>query len=84
MTRSQRKRQQLREAEIAVAFPLDDGVVSLSDEFFPQFFVGDTVNLAALSKAVRMSFLPVTCSSTDWANRFLKFKQQLRWRVISW
>ena len=42
-------------AEVAVAFPLDDGVVSLSEEFFPQFFVGDTVNLAALSKAVNVS-----------------------------
>ena len=41
--------------EVAVAFPLDDEVVSLSEEFFPQFFVGDTVNLAALSKAVNVS-----------------------------
>ena len=40
--------------EVAVAFPLDDEVVSLSEEFFPQFFVGDTVNLAALSKAVNV------------------------------
>ena len=38
-------------AEVAVAFPLDDEVVSLSKEFFPQFFVGDTVNLAALSQS---------------------------------
>ena len=41
--------------EVAVAFTLDDEVVSLSEEFFPQFFVGDTVNLAALSKAVNVS-----------------------------
>ena len=34
---------------------LDDEVVSLSEEFFPQFFEGDTVNLAALSKAVNVS-----------------------------
>ena len=73
-------------AEVAVAFPSDDGVVSLSEEFFPQFFVGDTVNWRRSPKQsmFRMSFLPVTCFSTDWANRFLKFKQQLRWRVISW
>ena len=30
-------------------------MVSLSEEFFPQFLVGDTVNLAALSKAVNVS-----------------------------
>ena len=74
-------------AEVAVAFTLDDGVVSLSEEFFPQLFVGDTVNLAALSKAVNVSheFLAgYVFLSTDWANLFLKFKQQLRWRVISW
>ena len=42
-------------AEVVLAFPLDDEVVSLSEEFFPQFFEGDTVNLAALSKAVSVS-----------------------------
>ena len=42
-------------AEVVLAFPLDDEVVSLSEEFFPQFFEGDTVNLAALSKAVNVS-----------------------------
>ena len=30
-------------AEVVLAFPLDDEVVSLSEEFFPQFFEGDTV-----------------------------------------
>ena len=42
-------------AEVVLAFPLDDVVVSLSEEFFPQFFEDDTVNLAALSKAVNVS-----------------------------
>ena len=37
-------------AEVVLAFPLDDEVVSLSEEFFPQFFEG-----AALSKAVNVS-----------------------------
>ena len=43
------------EAEVAVAFPLDVEVVTLSEKYFAQFFVGDTVNLAALSKAVNVS-----------------------------
>ena len=42
-------------AEVVVAFPLDGEVVTLSEEYFPQFFVGDTVNVAALSKAVNVS-----------------------------
>ena len=42
-------------AEVVLAFPLDDEMASLSEEFFPQFFEGDTVNLAALSKAVNVS-----------------------------
>ena len=42
-------------AEVVLAFPLDDEMVSLSEEFFPQFFEGDTVNLAALSKGVNVS-----------------------------
>ena len=32
-----------------------DEVVTLSEEYFAQFFVGDTVNLAALSQAVNVS-----------------------------
>ena len=32
----------------------DDQVVTLSEEYFSQFFVGDTVNLAAFSKAVNV------------------------------
>ena len=42
-------------AEVAVAFTVDDEVVTLSEEYFPQFFEGDTVNLARLSKAVNVS-----------------------------
>ena len=42
-------------AEVAVAFTLDDEVVTFSEQSFPQFFAGDTVNLAALSKAVNVS-----------------------------
>ena len=67
-------------------FPLDYEVVSLSEELFPQFFEGDTVNLAALSKAVNVSheFLAGYVFEHGLANWFLKFKQQLRWRVFSW
>ena len=43
------------EAEVAGSVPLEDEVITLSEEYFPQFFVGDTVNLAALSKAVNVS-----------------------------
>ena len=42
-------------AEVAGALPLEDEVVTLSEEYFAQLFVGDTVNLAALSKAVNVS-----------------------------
>ena len=42
-------------AETAGALPLEDEVVTHSEEYFPQFFVSDTVNLAALSKAVNVS-----------------------------
>ena len=42
-------------AETAGALPSEDEVVTLSEEYFPQFFAGDTVNLAALSKAVNVS-----------------------------
>ena len=38
-------------SEVAGALPLQDEVVTLSEEFFPHFFVGDTVNLAALSQS---------------------------------
>ena len=40
---------------VAGSVPSEDEVVTLSEEFFAQFFVGDTVNLAALSKAVNVS-----------------------------
>ena len=39
----------------ALAFASDDEVVTLSEKFFPQFFVIVTVNLAALSQAVNVS-----------------------------
>ena len=42
-------------AETAGALPLEDEVVTLSEKYFPQSFLGDTVNLAALSKAVNVS-----------------------------
>ena len=42
-------------AEVAGALPSEDEVVTFSEEYFTQFFVGDTVNLAALSKAVNVS-----------------------------
>ena len=41
--------------EVAGALPFEDEVVTLSEEYFAHFFVGDTVNLAALSKAVNVS-----------------------------
>ena len=55
MTGSQCKRQQHRLQRLLLPSPLDDEVVTLSEEYFLQFFVGDTVNLAALSKAVNVS-----------------------------
>ena len=42
-------------AEVAGALPSEDEVVTHSEESFAQFFVGDTVNLTALSKAVNVS-----------------------------
>ena len=43
------------EAEVAGSAPSEGEVVTLSQEYFAQFFVGDTVYLAALSKAVNVS-----------------------------
>ena len=58
MTGSQCKRQQHRLLRLLVPSPQRMRwllSLSLSEEYFPQFFVGDTVNLAALSKAVNVS-----------------------------
>ena len=43
------------EAEVAGSISFEDEVVTLSEEYIAQFFVGDIVNLAALSKAVNVS-----------------------------
>ena len=45
------------EVEVTGSAPFEDEVevVTLSEEFLAQYFVGDTVNLAALSKAVNVS-----------------------------
>ena len=69
-------------AEVAGALPQEDEVVALSEEYFALFFLLVTPLTWRRSPKLsmfRMFFLPVTCLSTDWANRFHKFKQlQLR------
>ena len=77
------------EAEVTGSAPFEDEAVTLSEEYFAQYFVGDTVNLGALSKAVNVSheFLASYVFEHGFGNRLQKFKRlrlPRRVGVVGW